>query len=80
MNTHIIFRPCWSTASFGTSAAPSPLELAALGTHLRRCQGTQRHLFALRCAAQTLHGFVATRFVTSLLLLTLLMVVASLVL
>lgn len=79
MNTHINSRHCWSTASFGTSAAPSPLELAALGAHLRRCQGTQRHLLAMQYVVQTLHGFVATRLVTTLVLTTLLMVLASLV-
>jgi hypothetical protein len=78
MNTKIIFRPCWSTASFGASAATSPLELSALGAHLTSCQGSHGRLFSMQSVAQTLHGFVATRFVTTLALLTLSMVVASL--
>jgi hypothetical protein len=80
MNTKIVFRPCWSTASFGASAATSPLELSALGAHLTSCQGSHSRFFAMQSVAQALHGFVATRFVTTLALLTLSMVVASLVL
>lgn len=80
MKTHIIFRPRWSTASFGASAETSPMELSALGAHLTLCQGSHGPLFAMQGVAQTLHGFVATRFATTLVVLTLLLVVTSLVL
>ncbi|WP_310384982.1 hypothetical protein [Roseateles sp.] len=58
----------WSTSSFGDSADTSPGELQAMGEHLGLCRSNQGHSFRLRCAAETLHGFVAPRFVTSLLL------------
>ena len=80
MNTHIIFRPHWSTASFGASAEISQMELSTLGAHLTVCKSSNGRLPAMQYVAQTLHGFVATRFVTTLVVLTLLLVVASLVL
>ncbi len=80
MKTTVLFRPRWSTASFGASADTSPLELAALGAHLTLCQGDHARLQTVQRMAHTLHGFIATRFVTTLLLLTLLMGALSLVL
>lgn len=58
----------WSTSSFGDSADTSPGELNSLGEHLGLCRASHGRSFRLRCAAETLHGFVAPRFVTSLLL------------
>lgn len=66
MTTHAISQPSWSTASFGNAVDTSPIELLALGEHFARCQGSRGRLFALRCAAQATHGFVSTRFVTTL--------------
>jgi hypothetical protein len=80
MNTQVISTRCWSTASFGSTAETSPLELSILEAHLELCKASHRQLFALQCLAQTMHGFVATRFVTTLMLLVLLIGVASLVL
>ncbi len=80
MNTPIHFRPRWSTASFGASAGTSPLELAALEAHLTLCQGNHARLQTMQRMAHKLHGFIAARLVTTLLLLTLLMVAMSLVL
>jgi len=80
MNTHVITLPRWSTASFGDSAKTSPMELAALGAHLTLCREPHGGLLAMQCIAQTLHGFVAPRFVTTLVVTTLLMVLTSLVL
>ena len=68
----------WSTASFGHTAAASPLELSALGDHLQVCQQTHGRLLSLRCAAETAHGFIAARFVTTLLVVAILIGVASL--
>ena len=62
----------WSTASFGSSTDTSPGELRALGQHLQHCQASHRRLRALRLGAEALHGFVAPRFVSSLVVLTLL--------
>ena len=66
MNTHTISHPYWSTASFDSKVDPSAMDLLALGEHFARCQGSRGRLFALRCAAEATHGFVATRFVTTL--------------
>lgn len=80
MNTNVIATPSWSTASFGDTAATSPRDLSALGEHLDSCRESHGHLFALRCVAQTMHGFIAARFVTTLVVVALLIGLASLVL
>jgi hypothetical protein len=67
----------WSTSSFGDSADTSPGELQAMGEHLGLCRASSGRIFRLRCAAETLHGFVAPRFVTSLVLALLLLVLGS---
>lgn len=66
MNTHAISHSSWSTASIDRKMDTSAMELLALGEHFARCQGSRGRLFALRCAAEATHGFVATRFVTTL--------------
>ena len=67
----------WSTSSFGETADTSSLEQNALGEHLGLCQTSHGGIFRLRCAAETLHGFVAPRFVTSLLLALLVLLAGS---
>ena len=66
MKTNAVTTPIWTTASFGNDADTSPVELSALGAHLDACQGPHSRLLALQCAAQAFHGFVTTRFVTTL--------------
>ena len=68
----------WSTASFGNAADTTPMELSALGEHLDTCHGERGRLFGLRCKADVVRGFVATRFVTSLLAVALLIGLALL--
>lgn len=80
MNTNVIVTRCWSTASFGDAADTSPTELSALGEHLDLCRGARGHLFTVHCVAQTMHGFVAARFVTTLLVVVLLIGASFLVL
>lgn len=70
----------WSTSSFGDSADTSPGELNSLGEHLGLCRASSGRVFRLRCAAETLHGFVAPRFVTSLVLALLLLTLACVLL
>jgi hypothetical protein len=55
----------WSTASNGLGADTLPGELEALGEHLGSCQSKHRHLLSLHCAAQKMGGFLAGRFVTT---------------
>lgn len=80
MKVNDIVTPSWSTASFGDAADTSPMELAALGEHLDLCKVSHSRVFALHCFAETMMGFVATRFVTTLVLVALLIAVSSLVL
>ncbi|SDP46958.1 hypothetical protein SAMN05216303_104382 [Rhodoferax sp. OV413] len=63
--------PSWSTSSFGDATGTSPMELAALSDHLSLCQGANGRLTYLQYAGEILHRFVATRFVTTLALATL---------
>jgi hypothetical protein len=80
MKTRVIAQPRWSTASFGDSADTSQLELSALQAHLTLCKRPRGKLFAIQLAAQAVHGFVAPRFVTSLVVVALLIGLAYLVL
>lgn len=57
----------------------TPLELSLLGEHLGLCKG-HNPAFAVLCAAQSMRGFLAARFVTSLLLIVALVGLAALAL
>lgn len=72
----IASRP-WATSSFGGTADTSPMELYALGEHLDHCKGLTGRWFALRCAAETMNGFVSARIVTTLVVATLLIGVGA---
>ncbi len=72
MDTALISSPSWSTASFGDTARTSQPELSALVEHLDRCKRLHGRLFTLYCAAESMNGFVATRFVTTLAVASLL--------
>lgn len=72
MKNTVTITPAWTTASFGHTTEPSPLELSALGAHLDLCQGQHGRLMALQMAAQRLHGFASARFVTTLVALLIL--------
>ncbi len=56
----------WSTTAMSGATDTSPMELTALGDHLDLCRETHVRLFAMRCAAESVSGFVSARFVTSL--------------
>lgn len=56
------------------------MELAVLGEHLNLCKVSHGRLFALHCFAETMKRFVAARFVTTLVLVALLIAIGSLVL
>ena len=58
--------PTWTTSSYGDPADTRPLDLNTLGQHLHLCQGSSGRIFALRCGADSVHGFVASRLVSSL--------------
>lgn len=79
MNLNLPHSPRWSTASFGDSAHASSVDLLALGEHFNRCKGANNRWHALRCLAEIAHGFIAARFVTSLVVVTLLIGFSTLV-
>jgi hypothetical protein len=56
----------WSTSSVGHAAIASPAELSELGAHLRICSCASGYLFALKCGGEAVHGFLAGRIVTTL--------------
>ncbi|MDP2368099.1 hypothetical protein [Rhodoferax sp.] len=80
MNANLDASVCWSTSSFGGMPLASASESAALREHLVQCRRSERRLFALQCAAELMRGFVATRFVTTLMLVVMTIGAASLVL
>ena len=79
MNTDASSIPRWATASYGDVADTSPMELSALGEHLAVCSGSRGRFLALRRTAEAVHGFASARFVTTLVVASALIVVASLV-
>jgi len=54
------------------------MELSALGEHLDRCRGSRGRLFTLQCLAETLNSFLASRFVTTLVVVAILLGVIAL--
>ena len=58
----------WSTSSFGEATDPTAGDLISLGEHLGLCRASLGRMFLLRCAAESVHGFVVPRFVTSLVM------------
>jgi len=72
--------PFWVTAAIDGAADTSLMELFALSAHVDRCNGARGRMFVLRCAADAIHGFIAPRFVTTLIVIGLVFGVASLVL
>jgi hypothetical protein len=79
MNTLPLSPDRWSTASQGKFVDTSGADLSALGEHLDSCQATHGHLFSLQCVAQSMHGFVSSRFVTTVVLVALLVGLYSLI-
>lgn len=59
--------PDWATAAAGQPSRIRPAELQALGDHLAHCRARSGRWFALQCGGEALHGFLASRLVTTLL-------------
>jgi hypothetical protein len=72
MKTRPISARSWSTSTQGHPVGSSPVDLSALGEHMEACQGGHRHLTRLHCVAQSMHGFIASRLVSSLVLVAVL--------
>ena len=74
---HAGHAPFWATAA--GSPDTSPNELSALGDHVGHCNGSRGRMFAMRCAADALAGFIAPRFVTTLVVVMIVFGVGSLI-
>ena len=72
-------RPFWATSAIDGDADTSPMDLSALGAHVDRCNGLRGPMFGLRCAADTLSGFIAPRIVTTLVAIAIVIGVGSLI-
>ena len=71
--------PNWrTTAPAELSTHPRP-DLPGLDVHLARCRGPGGRLFAMRCIAESTHGLVAPRFVSTVLAIAAMILAASLV-
>jgi hypothetical protein len=69
----------WATAAIADTADTTPMELSALGAHVDRCNGSRGRMFALQCAADSLIGFIASRFVTTAVIVAIVFGIASLI-
>ncbi len=63
----------WSTASFGDAPDSSPMELSSLQDHVHVCQGLRGPWFSARCRLEDFHGFVVGRFVTTVVVASVLL-------
>ncbi len=77
MTSFAASHPGWRTACNGQSTDMSATDLRSLGEHLGTCRAAPSRLFALRGMAQALHGFVAARFVTTLVFVAILFALNS---
>lgn len=73
-------QPCWPTSCDGSGADASGLEQSELGHHFADCQTLRGRLHFLRGGADTLHGLVSARFMTSALVVLALAIVGHWVL
>ena len=70
-------RHTWCTAAHGDNAKSAGADLTALGEHMSSCPQLHRHLLRLHGATEAMNGFVATRFVSTLLVLAVLIGLGS---
>ena len=71
-------RPVWATSAIA-GESDTQTDLSALGAHVDRCNGLRGPMFGLRCAADTLSGFLAPRIVTTLVAIAIFIGVGSLI-
>ena len=68
MNAHAVTPPRWTTAAISDAADTSPMELSSLSAHVGDCNGCRGRWFSVRCMADAVHQFIASRFVTTLVI------------
>lgn len=71
MHSPTTTRHTWCTAAHSDNAKSARADLAALGEHLNTCPQLHRHLLRLHAVTDVMNGFVATRFVSTLLVFAL---------
>jgi hypothetical protein len=64
LNAHLLPPNRWPSAVDALDSVPA--ELSALDTHVSRCRSSRGRWFAVSCIGESIHAFVATRFVTTL--------------
>lgn len=67
----------WSTTANADPSHTAPMALALLGDHVQQCRTPRGAWVLLRHAAVATHGFVASRFVTTLALAAVLLIGAA---
>ena len=67
-NLHNTSPQAWCTASCSDASKSSGTDLLLLENHLGTCPQMHQHLLTLHGVAESIHGFVATRFVTTLVI------------
>ena len=77
MKARALAWPRWTTSTPADSRDTTPAELAALGAPRSRCTGCRGRWFTLRCLADSVHDFVAGRFVTTMMIAGAIIGVAS---
>ena len=80
MNTNDIAIPYWSTAAFGDETDSLPMQSEHLSAHLTICNKAYGRLSAVQRVAEITHGFIVSRFVTTLTVVAILIGICSLVL
>lgn len=80
MTIHSLPSSIWRTASFADSSHATSVDNSALGEHLNACRRCSGSLFAFQREAELMHGFFASRFVTTLALIAVIIGLCSLVL
>jgi hypothetical protein len=67
-----IVAPRWSTTCQGDSTDTTPMDLSALGDHVSHCRAASSRFSGLHCLVHAVHAMAASRFVTTLALMAVL--------
>jgi hypothetical protein len=78
MNTTHELQRSWSTSSYGGLPTVSQPEEATSRVNVEMCSGSWSRFSTLQCVAEATHGFIAARFVTTLVVVMLISSVFSL--
>lgn len=76
LNTHTAPTARWATPS-QAGAITRDHSLESLRAHVARCAQSRGPWFSLRCGVEAVHGFLAPRFVTTLALASVVLVLSG---